>query len=265
MTSMSRAMSKVRGFLEVIQFDNWLQLVISRLFFRPSIDIYYYRGLEILVDHAGGDVNGIRACLVTPMYRQFLDKMSLPKSGVNVVDLGANSGGFSLLLKAEGLEVAKLVAAELNPQTYRRLVLNLERNFRDTEIVVLNEGIFSNSGSVELYLGRGSTGDSIDSSATQNQHSKRYLIKTTTLNDFFENSVGECIVSLCKIDIEGAEWDLFFNPGSDRIRQCENVLMEIHAKAGREPGQLVARLANFGFELSGTKADVYWFTRNWSV
>jgi FkbM family methyltransferase len=254
-----RLRTKIRGLEEVLQFDNRIQLLISRLLTRPAVDVYHYRGLEILVDYTGGDVNSIRACLATPKYRKFVSRMALRKIGCTIVDIGANAGGFSLMLWADGYRPARLVAVELNPQTYHRLALNLERNIEGTQTTILNEGVFSRTGSVEVKLGRGSTSDSISRPAMTAEGSSKRRLPTTTLDDLFERTVGVDVVDLCKMDIEGSEWDVFLNHGHERIRQCANVLMEIHSRPGALPGELVDRMALLGLHLRDRDEDVYWF------
>lgn len=260
MKVLSIARSKLRGLRELLQFDNWPQLVANRLLFFPSMDVYTYRGLEIVVDRLGGDVNGIRDCLATPMYRQFLHKMAAIDGGpLTVVDLGGNAGGFPLLLKAEGFRLRKLVVAELNPQTYRRLVFNVERNLPEVETIFINEAVSSGIGEIELYLGRGSAGDSIKSRDANPPNAVKQRIPTTTIDQLFEQAIGRETVNICKIDIESAEWDIFFAPGCERIRRVDNILMEIHSSEGRDPAQLVARLTELGFDLASSDRDVYWF------
>ena len=47
----------------------------------------------------------------------------------NVLDLGANNGGFPLLLHTSGIELKKVVSVEFNPRTFARLNFNLTRIF----------------------------------------------------------------------------------------------------------------------------------------
>src|SRR4051812_3008314 len=102
--------NKIRGLKEVWAFDNRLWLIITKIFFRrENLQIYRYNGVEILVDHAGGDNNGAREVLTSPMYRRFLPQMKLD-SPANVLDLGANNGGFPLLLHTSGIKLKKVVS-----------------------------------------------------------------------------------------------------------------------------------------------------------
>ena len=76
-------------------------IIVSRLRWlvfsleRERLQIYKFNGLEILTDHDAGDTNGAREVLTSPMYRRFLPKMRF-EAPANILDLGANNGGFPL-------------------------------------------------------------------------------------------------------------------------------------------------------------------------
>ena len=75
-----------------MKFDNSLELILNRTFFRKfGVNIYRMKGMQIIIDHEGGDENGTRAALVTDMYKKHLNKLS-PEKPINVLDLGANGG-----------------------------------------------------------------------------------------------------------------------------------------------------------------------------
>lgn len=257
--------NRTRGLLEVLHFDNRLQLLLSRGVFRPSMDIYYYRGLEILVDHAGGDVNGVRACLATPMYRQFLEPMGLSRRGITVLDLGANVGGFCLLLQAEGYVPGKVIAVELNPFIFSRLQLNLTRNLPDSELHLVNEALYSSATSIEMRFGRGSTGDSLAASHSSVGDPMR-TIRTTTLDGLIEKYAGDLEIDVCKMDVEGAEWDVFSGGHFSRVRQCRNIIMEIHPCAGVAVQRMHEQFSGLGFTIAGQDraSTVVWFRRGGS-
>lgn len=97
--------------------------------------VYRKDGLDILVDHGGGDENGTRACIATDMYRRYLPLFNLP-GPVRVLDLGANGGGFPLMLKLAGVSLARVVSIEMSPLTFSRLQLNLATNLGSTAVAI---------------------------------------------------------------------------------------------------------------------------------
>ena len=115
---------KIAGLQDLLHFDNWPMLVLGRTFDRRTGLVTYRKGqYEILVDHHGGDENGTRACIVSDMYRRHLDKLAI-SSRVRLLDLGANGGGFPLMLLLNAYEVMQAVCVEMNPLTSLRLRVN---------------------------------------------------------------------------------------------------------------------------------------------
>src|SRR5262249_11392093 len=107
--------NNILGIRAIFMFDNWPVLLLERLFNRKAgLLIYRTKGMEILMDHLGGDCNGTRACLTTDMYSRYLPHLALHPP-IRVLDLGANGGGFLLMLRAAKVEVAQAVCVEMNP------------------------------------------------------------------------------------------------------------------------------------------------------
>ncbi len=238
--------NKINGIREIWHFDNRWRILLTRLFF-PSekINIYQYQGMEILVDHSRGDANGAREVLTSDMYRKFIKQMKLgPK--VNVLDLGSSNGGFSLLLKSENVDLKRLVCVEFNPDTFSRLRFNLERNF-DCECFPLNVALCGENKTISVSDFQNSTSDNIyqttgiSDSALQN-------VEGLTFNNIFDLHFAKEIVDICKIDVEGAEFEVFENQGFDMIVRCRYVLIEIHHEKGR-PREVVRNVFDaYGFD-----------------
>lgn len=238
-------------------FDNRWQLLLCRMFFPHERLIVYRLGdLEILVDHAGGDANGAREVLTTSMYTEHLARLQLG-GPVKVLDIGANNGGFALLLKRLGVAIERIVCLELNPRTCMRLQFNLDRNI-DAPHEVVNAALCGRSGSLTIKLGQGDVGDNIYTRPPAD--SRPETIRAVTFDEvFMERFGGDAILDLCKIDIEHAEYEVFSSPGHDLVDRCRFLIMEIHRGEDKRPEQLVRYLATRGFELlpRGSDPDVY--------
>lgn len=194
-----------RGLEAVLFFDNWPILLLGRLCDRKTgMVIYRKQGLDILVDHRGGDQCGTRMCIATDTYRKYLPLFHL-SGPVRVLDLGANGGGFPLMLSIAGLQIARAVCVEMSPLTYQRLALNLMTNLGSSAIP-LNAAVCSmlEDSEIPITLTRGGTGDSLYRNQCKKDVESCISVRTTTLaaliDQYFEN---EC-VDICKIDIEGA-------------------------------------------------------------
>jgi FkbM family methyltransferase len=254
--------TKWEGLKSLMQFDNRWQLIFNRVLLNRKENIYKYNGMEILIDHEGGDACGTRLCLTTDMYKQFLGHMSLTQNIV-VCDIGANGGGFALMLKAAGLDIKKLVCIEMHPNTWSRLAFNIRNNF-SCKKECLNLAIGGQNQEIEIYLGKGSTADSLLPRQSKSRKLKQYRISSRTFDRIYEEYFGNGeIIDICKIDIEGAEYELFFNPGHDAIKHCRYLLIEIHCNKEKSKDEIIYEIQKSGFASVPTAApqreEVYLF------
>jgi FkbM family methyltransferase len=223
------------------------------LFLRDPINIYRIGGLEILVDHSAGDANGARNVVASPMYTDHLPRLSLGRP-LRILDMGANNGGFPLLLQLQRLEIAKVVCVELNPRTCVRLRFNLDRNVAG-EHVVLNAALCGRSRTIEQSLGPGSVADSI---YEPSRNADRVVqVPGLTFNEIYVSAFGaDENVDLCKIDVEMAEYEVFSSQGHDLLSRCRYVLIEIHERPGCSPRDVITAIEKCGFRALPLGSDV---------
>ena len=245
--------NKLRGLREMWQFETRLPLILTRtLFPRENLHVYRYRGVELLTDLKGGDANGAREVLTSPMYRRFLPQMNL-QGELNVFDIGANNGGFPLLLMASGLILKKVVSVELNPNTFLRLRFNLERNLAG-EVIALNQALCGESRQLKIALGEGSVSDNIYNGASETK-GKVFTIEGRTFDELYESYFADEIVDICKIDIEGAEFEVFAKPSHQSLTRCRYLIIEIHEGEGRSSADLIQTIEQLGFERKSQPDD----------
>ncbi|MFN6963424.1 MAG: FkbM family methyltransferase [Pyrinomonadaceae bacterium] len=236
--------SKINGLREIWKFDNRLYLAFSRLVFpHETVQLYRLGKVEFISDHSAGDANGAREVLTSPMYRELLEQIALPAE-ISVIDLGSNNGGFPLLLRSLGHDVRKLACVELNPETYGRLEFNLRRNFR-SGFVALNAAVAGREGELNVSLGRGGAGDSIYGRQTDDGAAE-FAIRAITFDALFDEVFCGETVDICKIDIEGAEFEMF--AAAERLGCCRHLVIEIHHGPGRDRRAVLDELARRGFE-----------------
>lgn len=240
----------IHGLEEILIFDNWPMLLLGRLLDRQTGFVAYRKnGLDILVDHRGGDACGTRVCIATDMYRKYLPSLSLPPAP-RVLDMGANGGGFPLMLAVEGIQPSRVVCVEMNPLTCGRLQVNLATNF-GPDAVAINAAVCGQpKDDILIKPTRGGTGDGIRTlSATETE--THVAVPVTTFPDIYERYFAPEILDLCKVDIEGEEFAMFAALPDELVCKIRYLIMELHyfddsAVAAAE--QLMARFQSLGFQ-----------------
>ena len=258
------------GFREIMNFDNRWEIVARRLLFRGTGIITYRKGnLEVVVDHHGGDETGTRSCLVSGMYRNLLPQMNIA-GPLTVIDIGANGGGFSIMLADHGFTLKKIVAVEMNARVFARMQLNLVQNI-DADHRLFNAAISGTNETIISEFGRGSTGESIAGSLGHSSRGtrRRATVEGITFDDLVARSLGpDEIVDICKIDVEGSEFGIFDAGSCQELKRCRYLIIEIHAVEGRDRQGVVTAIKDLGFaELprpAGGEEDV-WCFRNTSL
>ncbi len=242
--------TRFAGLRAILSFDNWPMLVLGRLFERKTgLVVYRKNGCEILIDHLGGDECGTRECITSGMYRRYLPLLKLAQP-IWVLDLGANGGGFPLSLCIDGIKAARVVAVEMNPQTYARLRVNLSTNLPCTAIAI-NAAVCGLPPNTEIRLqaNRGGTSNSMYSGSTDPSMLQE-VVPTTTLQALYDRYFEDRLIDICKIDIEGAEYELFESSSDDLLRKIRYLFIEFHDPA-RTP-DLLRKIKSLGFtELNG--------------
>ena len=148
-------MSKLAGLRAIHKFDNWVQVAVNRILFTTTGCIVYRQGdVEVIVDHLGGDANGVRECLTSDMYRGLIELVVERGGNVRrVLDIGANGGGFTLLAYLMATPLSNVVCVEMNPQVFGRLAFNLYQNLHGISIRLIHGAVAATSGSIEVSLG----------------------------------------------------------------------------------------------------------------
>jgi FkbM family methyltransferase len=226
-------------------FDNRWELLLQRVLFRGThLQVHRIGGYEMLVDHRTSDAGSIRQCVSSDMYRRFLPALKID-GPVSVLDIGANAGGFPLMLAASGIAIRHLVCVEMNPNTYERLRFNVRTNFHDRSEVV-HAAVCASRKTIPVMVGLGSTNDSIYKQTKGS--AKQYDVAGVTFDDVARR-MPEGAIDVCKIDVEGAEHEILCDAASANgmLSRCRNIIMEVHHE--RQCEEIFATLAKRGFEV----------------
>jgi FkbM family methyltransferase len=135
---------------------------------------------------------------------------------LNVVDLGANIGAFSVFVQTE-LPVARLVSVEADAENFALLRMCRAKNPGGAEWRLVQCAAATSSGSVQFLGGRFAS--SRVACDTTNPEAK--LVRTMDVLPLIQRA------DLVKMDIEGSEWELLRDPrlAAGRVRA---IVLEYH-------------------------------------
>ena len=139
--------------------------------------------------------------------------------GGTVIDAGAHVGLFSLVVSNFA---DKVISIEAHPINYKLLEINIIKN-NIKNVIPLNRALVGVKRSVRICEGVHSGGHSILGSG------EGHIVKPITLEEIVKE-YGK--VDLLKIDVEGAEFEIFENSGIEVLRKIDKIVGEIHLSLG---------------------------------
>ncbi len=254
--------NKLTGLKEILKFDNWFSIIIQTLF-NPNSRLFIYKlnGKEYLINKIGGDISGFRTIITNDEYKPIINKLKSIKQAT-LLDLGANVGGFAALLDSMDIQIKKIVAVEYNPNTFYRLGLNISNNF-ECEYHLLNKAVVGYERDINKNISLGGTGDNIyENTIVVNK--KNIVIPGITFDQIYNEYFSENeIIDILKIDIEGAEYEIFEHGNCEQIKNCNYLFIEIHYSDNNRKDKILSRIKQLCFEIIepnfSSNRDVYLF------
>jgi len=169
------------------------------------------------------------------------------RSGMGVVDAGANVGYYTLIASRLIGELGSVYAFEPDSVAYRYLEGNVSRN-QLTNVLAVRCAVADQSGVLPFtspILDRGAL------ASTSSRTLPTQIVEVTRLDDFFANRAWPR-VDVVKLDVEGAEWAALVgmtelsarNPGLKLIMEFNSATMQV---AGKTPADIRDALIKLGF------------------
>lgn len=142
-----------------------------------------------------------RELILKGVYEKFETELikNLIKPEMNVVDLGANVGYYTLIM-ARLVDKGKVYAFEPDPTNFSLLKKNVEANGYKN-VVLVNKAVSDKSQKVKLYLSEDNLGG--HHLHKYGEYKKYTTVNTITLDEFF--SKNNVKIDFIKMDIEGSE------------------------------------------------------------
>jgi len=177
---------------------------------------------------------------------------ALVKEGMNIVDIGANVGYYTLLAARRVGTHGKVYAFEPEPRNFELLIENIRMNSYEN-VIAIQRAVSNESGTAPLFLSpRCSGAHSLVS--TRDYSNETIAVETVTLDKFFEME-GCPAIQLIKMDIEG--WEMEALDGMHKLIMCNSPLILVVEfypwgllGRGMKPFALTSKLMELGFALS---------------
>ena len=217
----------------------------------PQKEISFdFEDLHLSIRPSQGELYLYKEICIDNVYTRHPDFQLRP--GWCVLDVGANIGVFALKA-ARGVRPGRVYAFEPNPQTYPRLLRNLEQN-RAWNVSPFPVAIGSSTGTAcfdpaaASTLGRILAAGSLPSCVGLD-------VRVLTLADILQQE-RISVVDLLKLDVEGAEADALRGAGTS-LHKVDRIVMEYHSsELLRECTDL---LGSFGFRRVALASPGYAF------
>jgi FkbM family methyltransferase len=174
------------------------------------------------------------------------DKFLTRPMGV-VLDVGANSGLFTKLCLNKGAK--RIISVEPNSECISN-IRAIVSNSKNVEIV--DKALSDKDGFLKFYTSKGNTtigSVNRDHVAGIESHSvQEFSLPCITLESLLE-SCGIERVSLLKMDIEGAEYQVFNAIKRETFLKIDSILLEFHDNTDKRVLSLVKILTDNGYEI----------------
>lgn len=184
--------------------------------------------------------------------------MNLVKDGMNVIDIGANIGYYSLIFASKIGYTGKLFAFEADPEVFDILHKNIEINGFSSRTELINKVVIDRQETVHFnkrkrHHGSSSIASFSDEFLGQQRDSVEVInVDTISLDEYFKNKNMK--IDIMKIDAEGSEPYIFdgmkelIEKNPEMIIICEFNPYVIYG-AKKDPRKFLEEIKQYGFIL----------------
>jgi FkbM family methyltransferase len=190
--------------------------------------------------------------------------LDLLKTGMNVLEVGANAGYYSVLMGSRLWLGGRLYAFEANPEIFRILQTNIEINGMLGCSELVNKAVMDKSDKISFYVVKECAGGSSIAPKTGNvlttfTERRAIEVEAVSLDEYFKGQVPR--IDFVRLDTEGSEPFIFDgmtgilakNPNIIVITEFDPAMIE---RAGRNPKEFLTKLKDhWGFRLKWIMAD----------
>lgn len=241
-----RVFGYVKGtFLMKKIVKNWWVYPMSLLGLLPANNLnefHYNNGLDVLF--RPNTYDALINCDIFG-YEEYGDFVNLHNKFTNIIDIGAQTGVFTLFFLSRMKGKAHVTCVEAIKENFDILKTNIERNGFVDQVRLINMAAWSESGKIiEIYKNNSNTGGH----SILNNNPKVYKEKETVRTISLKDIVGNIDCDLLKVDIEGSEYELILKAEKETLDKIHRIVMEVH---GSEDTNISLKrfLENLGFKV----------------
>jgi FkbM family methyltransferase len=200
-------------------------------------------GQNVFLREVGSDILTFNEVLLEQVYKSVLEHVRECKT---IIDVGANIGLASLYFAAN-YPACRIFAIEPNPSSYRVLNINLEKLIKEGRAETLQAAVWGSEKALGADQTKAADHYSIFTTVElENNGADEESIKGLPFKKIIERS-GFDEVGLLKVDIEGAETELF-KGDLDWLKQTRAIAIEFH-KGSRETIDFDRVMEDYGFKV----------------
>jgi FkbM family methyltransferase len=232
-----------------LEFNSKLLRSLLSLYYRPgklyTIPVGHLRGLKIWYNRTVNyhEVLGLYERRNLNILKKIVDRLTQDKPSLNVFDIGANIGMFSLFFTK--YKTFQIVAFEAAPETVDMLQKNLSAN--NAKVVVVPKAVSSQDGEVEFFLTHHHKSSLLHSWASEQGTTEVQRISIPAVSiDGFVNENSTLAPDIIKIDVEGAGAGVL--SGGEQIISIRRPLILFESHSADEDNSVIELLRKFQYK-----------------
>jgi len=159
----------------------------------------------------------------------------------------------------------RIISFEPLPKNYEILKQNISLNGQDERVFAVPKAVSGKAGEFFIFGGNGkdSGGGSLYTNDTASDGVKT-KVETITLPDVF-HLYNLSAIDFLKVDVEGAEYELFYATPAEYLRKIKSIIIEYHTHTHAdwelEKNKLKAFLEKTGFQVKDIPQKILLYAR----
>lgn len=230
-------------------YSNWFSIIYCRLFKKPITKVVLKNRTTIIGSKKSLTLDIVDEVFIREVYNLNLLKI---KKGDVVVDIGANTGIFSMYAAIKG--ASNIYSIE----PLRENIKLIKKNFAINNLtlpICINIAISNKNGQSKLYLSDYDSHNLLFNKNNLQEFHKYRMVRSLKFERLLEE-FGIKKIDFLKIDCEGSEGFIFDSLNKKVWKNINKVSIEYHNGVSvLSDGEIIKKLINLGFKVKRIKSD----------